>query len=247
MRRVLGLLTAAVLLLAGGCGGGGKPTIKVSAAASLKQAFESYAKDFDAADVSFSFAGSDELAAQIRQAVKPDVYAAANTKLPRDLYADGLVERPIRFASNQLVIAVPKGGKVRSIGDLAKPGTGIAAGAATVPIGSYTREVLLRLPRAEALAIERNVRSDEPDVAGIVAKVSQGAVDAGFVYVTDVRAAGGLTGVRLPGRLQPRVTYSAAVVSKAPHAAEARSFVKGLRYTAGVRALHAAGFGYPGG
>ena len=167
MRRVLGLLTAAVLLLAGGCGGGGKPTIKVSAAASLKQAFESYAKDFDAADVSFSFAGSDELAAQIRQGVKPDVYAAANTKLPRDLYADGLVERPIRFASNQLVIAVPKGGKVRSIGDLAKPGTGIAAGAATVPIGSYTREVLLRLPHAEALAISAASLLDRLGVADV--------------------------------------------------------------------------------
>ena len=38
-----------------------------------------------------SFAGSDELAAQIRQGVKPDVYAAANTKLPDALHEKGLL------------------------------------------------------------------------------------------------------------------------------------------------------------
>jgi molybdate transport system substrate-binding protein len=237
------------MLVAAGCGADdGEPTIKVSAAASLKRAFESYGKSFDGADVSFSFAGSDELAAQIRQGAEPDVFAAANTRLPHDLYSDHLVERPIRFASNQLVIAVPaESGKVKSIRDLARPGARIAAGAATVPIGSYTREVLAGLPPGEAQAIERNIRSSEPDVTGIVAKVAQGAVDAGFVYVTDVRAAKGLAAIPLPLRLEPRVTYSAAVVSRAPHPAEARKFLLGLRYTAGVRALQAAGFGNPGG
>jgi molybdate transport system substrate-binding protein len=250
LRRPLAAL-ATLCLLAAGCGGGsdGELTIKVSAAASLKQAFQDYAKSFDAAKVSFSFAGSDELAAQIRQGVKPDAYAAANTKLPRELYAERLVEKPIRFASNQLVIAVPAGsGKVTSITDLTKPGVRIAAGAPTVPIGSYARDVLRRLPPGEARAIEGNIRSNEPDVASIVGKVAQGAVDAGFVYVTDVDAAEGrLAGITLSSRLQPRVTYSAAVVSGAPHAAEARKFVEGLRYRAGVRALRAAGFDYPGG
>ena len=247
MSRALGALVAAALLLLPACGGSDEPTIKVSAAASLKRAFESYARSFGAGEVSFSFAGSDELAAQIRQGVKPDVYAAANTRLPHDLYADGLVEKPVRFASNQLAITVRQGAAVRSIADLAKPGTRIAAGAASVPIGIYTRDVLARLPRPQAGAIERNIRSTEPDVAGIVAKVAQGAVDAGFVYVTDVRAAHDLAAIRLPARLEPRVTYSAAVVSKAPHAEEAREFVLGLRHQAGVGALREAGFGHPGG
>jgi molybdate transport system substrate-binding protein len=248
LRRALAGIVALVLI-AGGCGGGdGRPTIKVSAAASLKQAFQSYAKSFDAAEVSFSFAGSDELAAQIRQGVEPDTYAAANTKLPDDLYAKGLVGKPVRFASNQLVIGIPDGSaKVKSIADLAKSGITIAAGAATVPIGSYTRDVLRRLGGAEAQAIERNIRSNEPDVAGIVGKVAQGAVDAGFVYVTDVRAAKGrLIGIPLPARLQPRVTYGVAVVTGAPHPADARAFVAGLRSGAGRRALRDAGFGAPG-
>ena len=54
-----------------------------------------------------SFAGSDELAAQIRAGAKPDVFAAANTKLPDELFAEGLVERPRVFAANKLVLAVP--------------------------------------------------------------------------------------------------------------------------------------------
>ena len=88
-------------------GGGGKPQLTVSAAASLKTAFTEYGKQFPDADARFSFAGSDELAAQIEQGVKPDVYAAANTKLPDELYAKGLVEKPTVFAGNRLVLAVP--------------------------------------------------------------------------------------------------------------------------------------------
>jgi molybdate transport system substrate-binding protein len=243
--RVAAALVA-LALVAGGCGGG-KETIKVSAAASLKRAFERYASDFDSAGVSFSFAGSDELAAQIREGAEPDVFAAANAKLPADLYADRLVERPVAFASNRLVIAVREdSSKVGSIADLARPGTRIAAGAAAVPIGSYTREVLERLPANLTQAIERNIRSNEPDVAGIVAKVAQGAVEAGFVYVTDVRAAAGeLHAIPLPARLQPPITYSAAVVARAPHPEVARRFVQGLRHAAGTRALREAGFGSP--
>jgi molybdate transport system substrate-binding protein len=235
---------AVALVLAGCGGGGGEPTIKVSAASSLKTAFESYAKDFQAAKPSFSFAGSDELAAQIRQGVKPDVYAAANTKLPEELYAKGLVGKPVAFATNRLVVAIPaESRKVESLEDLAESGIRIAAGSPSVPVGSYARQVLARLPRAEADAIEHNIRSNEPDVAGVVAKVAEGAVDAGFVYVTDVKAAASrLDQVEIPARLEPRVVYGAAVVEGAPHRDEARRFIDGLLAGAGLRALVDAGF-----
>jgi molybdate transport system substrate-binding protein len=247
-RTVLGVFAVlAVALATSGCGGNGEPTLKVSAASSLKTAFESYAKEFGQAKVSFSFAGSDELAAQIRQGVKPDVFAAANTKLPDDLHAKDLVGKPVPFATNRLLIAIPNSGsKVKGLADLAKPGVGLAAGAATVPIGIYTREVLGRLGDAQAGRIERNIRSNEPDVAGVVAKVAEGAVDAGFVYTTDVIAAKGkLVGLELPSRLQPRVVYGAAVVNGASHRTEARAFVDGLLAGAGRNSLRAAGFGSP--
>ena len=137
-----------------------------------------------------SFAGSDELAAQIRQGVKPDVFASANTKLPDALYKEGLVEKPAVFAANQLVLAVPADGTVTSLEDLTKPGTTIAMGSESVPVGTYTRKVLDQLPADEKRQILENVRSNEPDVAGVVGKVAKGAVDAGFVYITDVRGGG---------------------------------------------------------
>ena len=82
-----------------------------------------------------------------------------------------------------------------------------------MPVGDYTREVLGQSASQESEAILANVRSEEPDVAGIVGKLTQGAVDAGFVYVTDVVAAGdALKRDRAPKRLQPDVAYAAAVV-----------------------------------
>src|SRR3954452_258421 len=140
--RVIAVLACA--LAVAGCGGANdKPELTVSAAASLKHAITDYAGHFDPATVRASFAGSDELAAQIRQGVEPDVYAAANTKLPNALYDEGLVEKPQVFAANRLVLAVPaESDKVQSVGDLAKDGVTIAIGSASVPIGSYTRDVL---------------------------------------------------------------------------------------------------------
>src|SRR5215208_282996 len=175
MHATIGLGVVAAVVLAG-CGGDqGKPTLRVSAAASLKQAFEDYGASVDSADVRFSFAGSDDLAAQIRSGARPDVFAAANTKLPDQLYADGLVERPAPFATNRVVLAVPADGDtVASPADLDDPDVRIAAGAPSVPVGAYTRELLGRLGPQRARAIERNIRSNEPDVSGVVGKVSQG-------------------------------------------------------------------------
>jgi molybdate transport system substrate-binding protein len=234
-----------VIALVAGCGGDDQTTLRVSAAASLKQAFQDYGSTFDDARVSFSFAGSDELAAQIRKGARPDVFAAANTTLPDQLYDEDRVERPVRFAANRLVVAVPANGSdVSSIADLGNPGVTIAAGSPSVPVGSYTREVLAQLRPQQAKAIEDNIRSNEPDVAGVVGKVSQGAVDAGFVYITDVRASGDrLKAIDLP--VEPIVVYGAAVVRRTRHRSEARSFVEGLLRRDGAQALAKAGFEPP--
>jgi molybdate transport system substrate-binding protein len=241
-------LALAALLVVTGCGGDGgddEPTLKVSAAASLKEAFTAYGRDLNGARAAFSFAGSDELAAQIRQGVKPDVFASANTKLPDQLHREDLVERPVDFTANRLVLAVPRGSEVRSLAGAGGSGVKVAIGAEGVPVGDYTRQVLGRLGPA-GRRILRNVRSNEPDVKSIVAKLTQGGAGAGFVYVTDVRAArGALRAIALPSTAQPRVVYAAAVVEGAAHPEEARSFVEGLLRRSGRRALAAAGFEPP--
>ena len=133
------------------------------------------------------------------------MFAAANTKVPDQLHADGLLEQPVEFATNEFVLAVPKDSGIGAVEDLTKPGTKIAIGSESVPIGSYTRETLAKLPRTREKAILANVRSNEPDVKGIVGKLTQGAADAGFVYVTDVNAAGGdLKAIDLPASYSRR-------------------------------------------
>ena len=244
------LAAATLALLAAGCGGGqgggDRPSLTVSAAASLQQAFDRYGSDFRPATVHAQFAGSDELAAQIRQGVRPDVFAAANTALPQALYDEGLVEKPVVFAGNRLVLAVPADGRIRSLGDAARAGVTLAVGAPGVPVGDYTQKVLARLPAAERKALLDNVRTREPDVKGVVGKLLHGAVDAGFVYVTDVRAAGAkLRAVALPDRLQPTVAYAAAVVKGSAHVATARAFLAGLLHGPGRTALRDAGFEPP--
>jgi molybdate transport system substrate-binding protein len=249
--RVLAAVAAALALLAAGCGekqeptGGPKdPSLTVSAAASLQDALDAYAKSFQGAGVKAQFAGSDELAAQIEQGVKPDVYAAANTALPDQLYQKGLVEKPRVFAGNELVLAVPaQNAKVRSFSDLGRKDVTIAIGSKTVPVGSYTHQVLDRLGGAAEQRILRNVRSEEPDVKGVVGKLTQHAVDAGFVYRSDVKAAGGrITASALPERLKPKVAYAAAVVKGAKQPILARRYINGLVSGAGQQALRTAGF-----
>lgn len=241
--RALALAVCASALLAGCGGDGDRPRLTVMAASSLGTALEACAPAFAAADVRLSLAGSDELAAQIRQGVRPDVYAAANTALPDALHDEGLVDEPVAFATNALVLATPRDDRrITALSQLAEPGVTLAVGAPTVPVGAYTREVLGRIAIGDAI-LER-VRSAEPDVTGIVGKLTQGAVDAGFVYASDVEAAGGaLRAVELPPVVEPDVAYAAAVVEGAAEPEPARAFVDDLRAGACADALARAGFG----
>jgi molybdate transport system substrate-binding protein len=237
-----------VVLALSACGGDDAPSserLDVSAATSLKTALSEAAPAFDGAQVRLSFAGSDQLAARIRAGARPDVFAAANAKLPAALAAEGLVEPPVEFATNELVLAVPRESeKVASVRDLAASGIKLAVGAPAVPVGAYTQRVLGRLDPALGRRILENVKSSEPDVAGIVGKLTQGAVDAGFVYVTDVEAANGLLrAITLPKELQPTVVYGAAVVRDSPHDEAARRYVRELVSGPAAKSLRKAGFG----
>jgi molybdate transport system substrate-binding protein len=243
------LSIALVAAVASGCGGSDQGQLRVSAAASLRSAFGNYASAaFPSDEIHQSFAGSDQLAAQIEQGARPDVFASANTQYPEDLYRQGLLEKPVVFARNRLVLAVPADGEIHSLEDVARPGVSVVIGDPNVPIGSYTREVLGRLPRTESSAILGNVRSQEPDVSSIVGKLTQGAADAGFVYVTDVRAAGeAVRAIRLPDSLQPEVAYGIGVVKDAPDPELALRFIHGIEPGGpGVRYIRQAGFLPPG-
>jgi molybdate transport system substrate-binding protein len=242
-RALVSVAPLLACLYLAGCGSASKPQLDVSAAASLRRAFTSYGGALGAMRVRFSFAGSDALAAQIEQGIRPDVFASANTQLPDALFARGLVARPVVFAANRLVLAVPASSLIASLADVERRGVTLAIGTPTVPVGAYTAAVLARLAPALRRLLLANVVDREPEVTGIVAKLSEGAVDAGLLYATDVTAAAGrLRAIALPAALQPQVAYAAAIVKGSAHAAAARAFIAGLLHGAGRRALLRSGF-----
>jgi molybdate transport system substrate-binding protein len=194
----------------------------------------------------YSFAGSDQLALQIRQGAPADVYASASPKFPELLFRDGLVSKPVVFATNRLAVLVPRAnpGKIRSVYDLRRSGLRVVIGDRTVPIGSYTRQLLDTIGITDDVV--KNVVSQETDVKGIVAKVALGEADAGFAYVTDAKPVSSKVRlIALPRWAQPPIRYEIAVVKAAQHPAAARAFVKRVLSKRGRLLLQRAGFGLP--
>jgi len=150
------------------------------------------------------------------------------------------------FATNKLIVLVPRSNPagIKSVYDLRRPGLKVVIGDKTVPIGSYTRQIL------DALGITsdvmNNVVSQETDVKGIVSKVALGEADAGFVYRTDARPVASRTKtIPLPDWAQPPIRYEVAVVKSSSHPVAARAYIKKLTSLRGRKLLAAAGFGLP--
>jgi molybdate transport system substrate-binding protein len=239
MKAVAALFAILALSLPSATGAGGNFT--VFAAASLTEVFPRI-------DPSprYSFAGSDQLALQIRQGAPADVYAAASPKHPQLLYHDGLVTKPITFATNKLIVLVPRSNPahIDSVYDLRRSGVKVLIGDRGVPIGVYTRQLLDALGITDA--VMQNVVSQETDVKGIVSKIALGEADAGFVYITDAKpVASRVQKILLPDWAQPSIRYQIAIVSSTPRKVGARAFIRKVTSKRGRTLLRRAGFGVP--
>jgi molybdate transport system substrate-binding protein len=239
MKALAAAFAILALSLPSATGAGGNFT--VFAAASLTEVFPKI-------DPSprYSFAGSDQLALQIRQGAPADVYAAASPKHPQLLYHDGLVTKPITFATNKLIVLVPRSNPARidSVYDLRRSGVKVVIGDRGVPIGVYTRQLLDALGITDA--VMQNVVSQETDVKGIVSKIALGEADAGFVYITDAKpVASRVQKILLPDWAQPSIRYQIAIVSSTPRKVGARAFIRKVTSKRGRTLLRRAGFGVP--
>lgn len=193
----------------------------------------------------FQFAGSDQLAFQITQGAHADVFAAASPKYPEQLYAQGLCSKPALFATNTVVLIVPRANpaRIRSVYDLQRDGIKLVIGAKGVPIGDYTRKALATLGLSNVL---KNVVSEEDDVKLVVAKVALGEADAGFVYRTDVKPVGNrVFRIGLPAAALPTVQYELCIPTTRTHPQFASTFVQEVLSAKGRAKLRAAGFGLP--
>jgi molybdate transport system substrate-binding protein len=192
----------------------------------------------------YQFAGSDQLAFQIQQGGPADVFAAASPKYPDLLYQQGLVQKPVPFATNTLVLIVPKSNpaNIHSVMDLTRAGVKVVIGDSTVPVGSYTRTVLGNFGITSA--VMANVVSQATDVKQIVGAVATGEADAGFVYVTDVKPVlGKVAVIRIRDSAQPHVVYEVTVVKSSKNLSAAYAFVTHLIRQQAQQQLVQAGFG----
>lgn len=220
-------------------GGGPRPT--VLAAASLTKVLPKIDPN-----AKYTFGGSGALETDIEQGAPADVFAAASSKQPAELLAKGLVEKPVEFATNTLVLIVPRDNPahINSVADITRPGVKLVICDASVPCGDYARKAFENL--GITAAAMKNVVSQTTDVTQTVAQVALGQADAGFVYITDAKAAGDkVSVVRLPARAKPGAKDYIAVVKSAPHPAAAKAFVALILSPAGQAKLRAAGFGAP--
>jgi molybdate transport system substrate-binding protein len=244
------IATGAALVLLAGCSSAGGGTsqvngsIRVDAASSLTGAFDTLKARFEAAhpgtSVSVNYGASSDLATQIGQGAPVDVFASASETNMTDLGGQAL--HPVDFATNTLEIAVPPGNPagVQSVADLARPGVKVAVCDPAVPCGVVAARVF-----AKAHVAVHPV-ANLADVKSTLAAVESGEVDAGLVYVTDVRAAGGkVVGVPIPAAVNAGTTYPIAVLRDAPDPSLARAWVDFVLSETGRRVLAADGFGRP--
>lgn len=217
--------------------------ITVFAAASLTGAFTQLGEQFKAAHpgtkVVFDFGSSGDLATSITQGGSADVFASAAPTNMASVVSAGDASSSTNFVSNTAEIATPPGNPkgVKTLKDLAKPGVRVALCVPTAPCGA------LALQLFQKAGVTVKPTASEPDVKTTLGVVQSGEVDAGIVYVTDVKAAGSkVTGVPIPASSNGTTEYPIATLTHAKNPALAKAFVAYVRSADGQKVLKAAGF-----
>lgn len=232
--------------------------LTVFAAASLVDAFKSLKTSFEAAHpdvkVTYNFAGSQQLRAQVEQGATPDVFASANLDEIKALAAKQYVDEAQSkiFARNKLVVAVnaQSDHPVKTPKDLTTPGLKLVLADASVPVGKYTVKYLDAASKDPAFgagykdAVLKNVVSYETNVRAVLTKVTLGEADAGVVYASDAQSveAGKIFAISLPATLSQIAQYPIAPLVKAPNKELAKAFVDFILSAEGQKVLAKYGF-----
>lgn len=222
-------------------------SITVSAAASLTDVFpviaNAFMKKYPGTSVRFNFAGSSTLVQQILAGAPVDVLATASESTMWNAANAGRVGSPVLFAKNTMAIAMPPGNpaKITGLASLSRDGVLVAQCAVSVPCGAATRDLL-----GKNGATVKPV-TFELDVRAVLAKVIAGEVDAGIVYVTDVKSVGSkVTSIAIASNKNVTTTYPIALVNGAGNPTAAQAFVNYVRFTPSAQGiLRAYGFAKP--
>jgi len=223
------LATALILVLLAACGEAlvTEGELRVSAAASLTDAFAEMERVFEAAnpgvDLVLNLGASSTLREQILEGAPVDVYASANTSNMDQVVAAGeTVGEPRIFARNLLEIAVPAGNPagVTSLADFSDDDLLLGLCAQGVPCGDFAREAL------DKAGVVPAIDTNEPDVRSLLTKVGVGELDAAITYVTDIASTpGDVEGVAIPEEDNVMADYSIAVLADAANQETASAFI----------------------
>jgi molybdate transport system substrate-binding protein len=247
---------AVFILVALGCERSGpsrEPTrLVVFAASSLTEAFEDlatvYVQMFGEPEPILAFAGSQILRLQIEQGARAHVFASANAAHMQSLAATGRIARPRVFAYNELVVIVPRSNpaSIDQFSDLSRARR-IVIGTPDVPVGAYTREMLVRAEEAYGAGLvselRSNIVSEESNARLVRAKVELGEADAAVVYRTDLSPR--VRVIELPAELSVRAAYHAALVGEPPYPEAATRWISLLESARGRAILREHGFSTP--
>ena len=225
--------------------------ITVSAAISLKNAFEETGKIFmqnhPGTKVIFNFGGSGDLARQIEAGAPVDVFASAAQKDMDDLGKKDLIAPNSRrdFARNGVVLVKPANSIIplQTFTDLQmKEIRKIVIGnPKTVPAGRYAEEALRHHDLWDAvkdkLIFAENVRQ-------ALDYVARNEVDAGLVYSTDAiaRSKEVKVVVKLPEGSHQPVVYPMGVIKGTKVGTLSKAFVDFVISEEGQRILSRYGF-----
>ncbi|MDJ1133905.1 molybdate ABC transporter substrate-binding protein [Streptomyces iconiensis] len=223
---------------------GGKTELTVLGAASLTDVFKAAGKAYEEehpdTKVSFSFAGSQELAAQVKQGAPADALVTADTRTMDGLRSE--TGKPTVIAKNRLVIATGEGNpkKVKALKDLTDSKLKVVLAASEVPVGRYSKQVL------DKQKLDVKPVSQETNVRAVLSKVELGEADAGIVYKTDAATATGkVDAVEVPDSQNALADYPAATLKGSEHQKAAAKFVKWLSTPKAQKYLRDAGFQKP--
>lgn len=232
-------------LVACGSGAATRTDLRVFAAASLTAVFQTIAADLERehrdVQVELVFAGSSQLALQLREGAAADLFASADLPNLQKVVDAGLtVGAPREFARNRLAILVARGNPhgIRTLADLAREDLRVALCGPEVPAGRYAREALAKA------GVSVRSRTDETNVKALTSKVHLGELDAALAYRTDAASAG-LEAIPLAAEHDVVASYPVAVLGSGKARALAELFVERLLAAPGRAALVAAGFEAP--
>ena len=251
-----------------GCSSGGldstEKSLVVFAAASLAEAFaeisDAFEREHPEVTIRLNFAGSQRLRTQLEHGAIADVFASAdNVQMDRLMESGLLLDQPVTFATNRLVVIVPQSdvinyapGPVLTLADIATDGVKLVVALPEVPAGTYARTVIENMdaePDSDPAYADRvlaNVVSMEPNVRSVAQKVALGEADAGIVYWSDAQVDGVAARVRvlpIPERSNVVASYPVARLQGSAEPELAKAFIDLLRSPQGQNILLEHGFG----